>query len=1203
MKQLDSPELYTIGWIAALHIERAAATALLDECHETPEGFDQHVSDENSYTWGRIGKHNVVIASLPDGVYGTTSAATTVSDLVSSLPHIRIGLLVGIGGGIAQPNRGRDIRLGDIVVSRPEGTTGGVVQYGLGKVKQDDVWELKGYLNKPPQVLLNALGTLRAKHEVDGPAIPALLQAMYDAKPRMKGPKNNFTYQGFENDRLFYADYDHCGGTTCNACDNSQEIKRDDRNSTDPEIHYGIIASGNTLIKNATSRDIILEVVGEQCMCVEMEAAGLMDRFPCLVIRGICDYADSHKNDRWQRYASATAAAFAKELIQYIPVRQLEATQRVVDVVESHLKNIQLTLNNTDKKVQDVGEAMQSMDWKIVLSHLPIANGAAFDSRAEQHNPTCLVNTRVDLIQQIHDWANDPYAKPIFWLNGMAGTGKSTISYTIARDFAKAGYLGASFFFKRGEADRGGLSKFVTTIAAQLAHKVPDTATEIKAAVDSNPDISDKAARDQFDKLIMQPLGNTTWEHGPPDSLVFVVDALDECEGDEDVRLIINLFSHTKDLKLPKLRVFITSRPDLPVTLGFTAAEVKGTYQDLILHEVPPSIIEHDISAFLKHETAKIRSEYNSSVLENRRLSPDWPGEMNLQILVKMAIPLFVFAATVCRFVADRNCGSPDEQLNEVLQFQREGQASQLKATYLPVMNRLIKGLTSKQQDKAIRRFRIIVGSIVILASPLSTPCLSGILDMPQNIIDGRLDLLHSVLSIPSSDQSPVRLLHLSFRDFLIDSKKPAGKFWVDEKETHKHLAMHCRRVMSKGLKSDICELKQPGTKRAEIIAEHINSKLPPELQYACLYWVYHTQQAGTRIDDNGPEYEFLKEHFLHWLEALSFMGRASESLQVLKALQSILIHKKGKRVMDFLQDGLQFVQSNIPVLDSTPLQLYGSILAFTPKNSTIRQRFFGDNQVPQWISLAPEPENDWDQCQQVIEGHTASVNAVTFSPQGDIVASASYDQTVRLWRVSDGQCTQELKGHTSSVGAVTFSPQGDIVASASSDRTGDIVASASGDRTVRLWRVSDGQCTQELKGHTSSVNAVTFSPQGDIVASASDDDTVRLWRVSDGQCAQRIKSVSTSYLKFLDSGPLILTHSGSISTQVDPSTAGLITIPFINCASGLGISQNRFWISWYGKPLFWLPANFRPACSALSGSSVVIGCDSGRVIIMRFQP
>jgi nucleoside phosphorylase len=279
-----------------------------------------------------------VIASLPAGVYGTASAAATAMNLLASLPQIRIGLLVGIGGAIARPDQNRDIRLGDIVVSQPDGTAGGVIQYDLGKAKSNQAWERKGSLNKPPPILLNALANLQAQHEIKPSIIPDLLQAMWAANPHMTKPRNKlpaYVHQGSENDRLFKTEHDHAGGSTCAKCDKSWELQRDERDTTDPEIHYGIIASGNSLIKDATTRDEIAELAGEECICFEMEAAGLIDRFPCLVIRGICDYADSHKNDRWQRYASATAAAYAKELLGYVPVNHLQTAQRAIDILGS----------------------------------------------------------------------------------------------------------------------------------------------------------------------------------------------------------------------------------------------------------------------------------------------------------------------------------------------------------------------------------------------------------------------------------------------------------------------------------------------------------------------------------------------------------------------------------------------------------------------------------------------------------------------------------------------------------------------------------------------------------------------------------------------------------------------------------------------------------------------------------------------------
>jgi nucleoside phosphorylase len=318
--QLESSKQYTIAWIAALAHELAAATAVLDEEHERPSKFEQQKQDTNVYTWGRIGKHNVVIASLPAGEYGLTIAATTANSLRFSLPHIRFGLMVGIGAGIPQLESGEDVRLGDVVVSQPTGPSGGVVQYDLVKAKAGGHF-LTGHLAMPPESLRKALSKLQAAHDRVGSAIPSNLVEMLNRFPNMKkNTKKNpgYAHQGVQNDRLYKPLTPEPGI----GFQGPEEIRREDRGSTDPEIHYGVIASGNTLVKSAREREEILkrlpEDVRDECLCIEMEAAGLMNTFPCMVIRGICDYADENKNDLWQKYAAATAAAFAKEYLQYV---------------------------------------------------------------------------------------------------------------------------------------------------------------------------------------------------------------------------------------------------------------------------------------------------------------------------------------------------------------------------------------------------------------------------------------------------------------------------------------------------------------------------------------------------------------------------------------------------------------------------------------------------------------------------------------------------------------------------------------------------------------------------------------------------------------------------------------------------------------------------------------------------------------------
>ncbi|KAI9773698.1 MAG: hypothetical protein M1839_002032 [Geoglossum umbratile] len=312
----------------------AAARAMLDEDYGEPQ--QQERCDQNNYCLGRIGKHNVVIACLPAGVYGITSVTTVATQMMSSFKSIRFGLMVGIGGGA--PSKERDIRLGDVVVSKPEGTLGGVVQFDFGKQVGDGQFKRIGSLNKPPQVLLTAVSRLDSEHRMRGSSISKFL-----SEAMMKIPKTQqaFSYQGPQNDQLFEAEYDHVGDTTCEQCDVGRLVKRPTRGYQDPDIHYGTIASSSQVMKRGITRERLRENLG--VLCFEMEAAGLMDNFPCLVVRGICDYADSHKNKGWQGYAALTAAAYAKELLHVVPGDEL-STRATTEIIGQKLPSIPVQL-------------------------------------------------------------------------------------------------------------------------------------------------------------------------------------------------------------------------------------------------------------------------------------------------------------------------------------------------------------------------------------------------------------------------------------------------------------------------------------------------------------------------------------------------------------------------------------------------------------------------------------------------------------------------------------------------------------------------------------------------------------------------------------------------------------------------------------------------------------------------------------------
>ncbi|KAJ8113226.1 hypothetical protein OPT61_g4604 [Boeremia exigua] len=296
-------EDYTVGWVCALPIELAAAQEMLDEEHSRPR-YDTY--DTNVYTYGRVGEHNVVIACLPAGQTGTNSAAAVAVRMKSTFASMRLGLMVGIGGGV--PSKKADVRLGDVVVSMPHKTHGGVVQYDFGKAILNR-FERTGALNTPPQVLLEAVQELRAKH-IRGKGRFSECLSKLDRLPK-------FAREAAGPDALYNATYDHKEGATCEQCEASFLVAREPRGQ-DVMVHYGTIASGNQVIRSAAERDRVSAELGG-VLCFEMEAAGLMNSFPCLVIRGICDYADSHKNKKWQAYAAATAAACAKDVMLVIP--------------------------------------------------------------------------------------------------------------------------------------------------------------------------------------------------------------------------------------------------------------------------------------------------------------------------------------------------------------------------------------------------------------------------------------------------------------------------------------------------------------------------------------------------------------------------------------------------------------------------------------------------------------------------------------------------------------------------------------------------------------------------------------------------------------------------------------------------------------------------------------------------------------------
>ena len=419
----EEPRVYTVGWICALTSEYIAARNLLDEKHGDAVPSQ---GDSNSYTLGRMGWHNVVIACLPRGKIGNVSAASVASDMLRSFKSIRFGLMVGIGGGA--PTNDIDIRLGDVVVSSPDRQVGGVLHYKFGREIQNREFELTGSLASPPAILLSALNQLSAQHVEEGHRIAESIEQMVTRVPNLR---DHFLRPPPEKDRLYKADYVHTDDMRTD--ENSQLVVRQPRTGKhqDPAIHYGLIASADQVMKDAHTRDKLAKEQG--ILCFEMEAAGLMDRFACVVIRGICDYSDTHKNFDWQWYAAATAAAYAKELLAVVPgdtVHQMvpmsgdkyheNVLKAVVPALKSSIDGLLKRVDTLGTSADEQKEALASTSKALDEIHkgLSILNEASSDYKeklntlAEKHAERESIEQVSDQLKQIQS-SQDDFAKSL----------------------------------------------------------------------------------------------------------------------------------------------------------------------------------------------------------------------------------------------------------------------------------------------------------------------------------------------------------------------------------------------------------------------------------------------------------------------------------------------------------------------------------------------------------------------------------------------------------------------------------------------------------------------------------------------------------------------------------------------------------------------------------------------------------------------
>ncbi|KAL4788864.1 hypothetical protein BDV19DRAFT_48930 [Aspergillus venezuelensis] len=611
---------YTVGWICAVTTEYVAAQAFLDEEHERPRDLFRH--DSNDYTLGKIGGHNVVLAILPAGEYGIASAANVAKDMLHSFPSVRIGLMVGIGGGA--PSRNHDIRLGDIVVSIPREGKGGVFHYDFGKTIQHQALRPTGFLNQPPTILRTAVNGLKAQYEGDGHQLDTAINNALERKPRLR---KEYSRPDSRSDRLYRNEVLHPlhDDSSCSAVcsqDPSHLVQRDKRpeNEDDPAIHYGVIASGSQLMKDALIRDKLAAQAG--ILCFEMEAAGLMNQFPCLVVRGICDYSDSHKSKEWQGYAAMAAAAYTKDLLRRMAPDMVEAERKICEIPE--IRSILSDLHEVAEEQRDISKKMLQSQEDFAKERLSkeerkchqlfrLTSDSGGDATYEWYKNRVeerVDNTCIWFLQQkkFQEWLQAE-SGPLL-VSADPGCGKSVLARYLIDSYLPRSAIICYFFFKDKAQDkvRQALCALLHQLFSQkpylIKHAMPEYSKDGEGLINSTESLW---------KVLRNAIGDP--QSGP---IIMVLDALDECSELELPDLTQNVESQFRS-RQGKLKYLLTCRPYESIVSGF--GSLLRIFPNLrIPGEEESDAISYEVNHVITHRVNQLSQKKNLSAEVRRRL-------------------------------------------------------------------------------------------------------------------------------------------------------------------------------------------------------------------------------------------------------------------------------------------------------------------------------------------------------------------------------------------------------------------------------------------------------------------------------------------------------------------------------------------------------------------------------------------------------
>ncbi|KAF7968264.1 hypothetical protein HWV62_31105 [Athelia sp. TMB] len=680
----------------------------------------------------------------------------------------------------------------------------------------------------------------------------------------------------------------------------------------------------------------------------------------------------------------------------------------------------------------------------------------------------CLPGTRMNSINMIMDWYSDESdnRKSTMWLHGLAGAGKSTLSTTIARMMGCAtglNLLGAFFFFDRNIAQRKA-STVIRTIAYQLAEFDPTIGANIQQVVSNTPGIADMPLDIQFSKLLSrEALGDIHWTRGP---ILIIIDALDEASSGKERERLLKVLSEGVS-KLPSfMRLLVVSRRERDIMDYLNRSNVQQ--EEL---KIDPNAGRADLTAFIRSRLDDTRER---NILYPGESWEGWPSESEVDALVDLASGHFIWAHTACRIIGDDY--KPKAKLKDLIRHQPTDSSDDSFDNLYQLYKSALGFAIQWSNRESCAHARTVLGAIVAAQVPLSSRAICDLLgqDLPSLQVTSRLG---SVLDWTST--GPIRIVHASFYDYL--TLHSMGEAWgLNVDECNSNLAYGCIALLAGQLKENMCDLVLP---RAIT-----NETLPEATSYAANFWIEHVCLIVKPAKDLADTiHQFMRDHLLHWMEALSIGKTFDVALRSLPMLLKwIQENFPGSDLFDFVKDAHRFARYFEHTIIEHPLFIYISALPFTPCNTIIYKTFFHER-LPHVVA-GVEPE--WPPLLQVLRGHESVVYCVSFSPDGSTIVSGSADKTVRVWDSLSGQpALPPLQGHEDIVRSVCFSPDGSRI------------VSGSDDNTIRMWDALSGQpALPPLQGHEGPVMSVCFSPDGSRIVSGSLDGTVRVWDALSGQ-------------------------------------------------------------------------------------------------------